>query len=62
MAACATGGRSSGRLRLQLGTAAQPGMPERAIVGDCVDFILSPEAIAPKIPSLTKRLPRAPER
>jgi chemotaxis response regulator CheB len=30
-------------------TAAQPDMPESAIVSGCIDFVLSPEAIAKKI-------------
>ena len=62
MTACATWKRFSDRLCRQLDTGAQPEMRERAIASGCVDFILSLEAIAATIVSLTKRLPRAPER
>ena len=33
----------------KLSTAIQPDMPESAIASGCIDFILSPEAIAQKI-------------
>nr|WP_155451727.1 chemotaxis protein CheB [Allochromatium palmeri] len=36
-------------------TAGQPDMPESAIASGCIDFILSPEAIAHKIVSIARR-------
>lgn len=40
-------------------TAGQPDMPESAIASGCVDFILSPEAIAQKIVQIAHEVSRA---
>jgi len=42
----------------KLDTATQPDMPESAIASGCIDFVLSPEAIAKKITQLAKVVSR----
>ncbi|MDP3596811.1 MAG: chemotaxis protein CheB, partial [Nitrospirota bacterium] len=38
----------------KLSTASQPDMPESAIASGCIDFVLSPEAIADKLVQLAQ--------